>query len=313
MSEITVVVPSYNHAPFVERTLRSIYAQSYRPKKLIVIDDGSNDESPSVIRQTLKECPFSSEFIARENRGLCATLNEGFANSNTEYFAYIGSDDMWKSSMLGEQISLLESRPQALLAFSHAYLIDDDDNIIDSTANWTEFTDGDMLPYLLRGQIFSSPGVVYRSAAMRKHRWNERSILEDYELYLRLAVEGKFARNTEILCGWRQHGSNVSSNMPRMVSEWIAAQNRVAEILPIGRDELEHIQTELRFQSVASLVRSGYRREALRMFVENIGGARSISQIALLLARLAVPKFLFDANVKRKRKKSIATNGKMKI
>lgn len=313
MSEITVVVPSYNHAPFIERTLRSIFAQSYRPKKLIVIDDGSKDESVIIIRQTLSECPFPSEFIVRENRGLCATLNEGFAISEGEYFAYIGSDDVWKSSMLEEQVSLLDSRPEALLAFCHAYLIDEHDNILDSTANWTDFADGDMLPHLLRGQIFSSPGVVYRSSALRKHRWNERSILEDYELYLRLAVEGEFARNIKILCGWRQHGSNVSSNMPKMIDEWIAAQDRVAEILPFGREELDRIQTELRFQSVASLVRSGYRAEALRMFRENIGGARSISQVAKLLARLVVPRSLFEANKKRKRRRSIARNGKMTV
>lgn len=313
MSEITVVVPSYNHAPYVERTLRSIFAQSYRPKKLIVIDDGSKDESVIIIRQTLSDCPFPSEFIVRENRGLCATLNEGFAISEGEYFAYIGSDDVWKSSMLEEQVSLLDSRPEALLAFCHAYVIDEHDNIIDSTANWTDFADGDMLPHLLRGQIFSSPGVVYRSSALRKHRWNERSILEDYELYLRLAVEGEFARNIKILCGWRQHGSNVSSNMPTMIDEWLAAQDRVAEILPFGREDLDRIQTELRFQSVASLVRSGYRAEALQMFRENIGGARSISQFVKLLARLAVPRSQFDANRKRKRRRSIARNGKMTV
>lgn len=313
MSEITVVVPSYNHARFVERTLRSIFAQSHRPEKLIVIDDGSKDESVVIVERTLSECPFPSELIVRENRGLCATLNEGLAISNGDYFAYIGSDDVWKRSMLTEQIALLDSRPQAVLAFCHAYLIDEDDNIIDSTSNWTDFADGDMLPHLLRGQIFSSPGVVYRRAALANHRWNEQSILEDYELYLRLAAEGEFARNTNILCGWRQHGSNVSGNMPKMVAEWIAAQDRVAETLPMGREELDRIQTELRFRSVASLVRSGYRREAFRMFRENIGGARSISQVVKLLARLVVPRSLFEANKLRKRRRSIARNGKMTV
>jgi hypothetical protein len=98
-----------------------------------------------------------------------------------------------------------------------------------------------------------------------------------------------------------------------MVAEWIAAQNRVAESLPIGRKELDRIQTELRFRSVASLVRSGYRREALRMFSENIGGARSVSQVVKLLARLVVPRSLFEANKMRKRRRSIARNGKMTV
>ncbi len=313
MSEITVVVPSYNHVPFVERTLRSIFAQSHQPKKLIVIDDGSKDESAVLIGRVLSECPFPSELIVRENRGLCATLNEGFAMADSEYFAYLGSDDLWKSTMLAEQIALLESRPDAVLAFGHAYLIDDDDNIIDSTATWTGFADGNMLPMLLKGQIFSSPGVVYRRSALAKHRWNEGSILEDYELYLKLAVEGEFARNTNIICGWRQHASNVSSDIPKMLAEWIAAQDRVADVLPFSREELDDMQTELKFDSVASFVRGGYKSEAIKLFTENISGAKSISQIVKMLARLAVPRFLFEANRNRKRRKSIVTYGKMTI
>lgn len=313
MSEITVVVPSYNHAAFVTRTLRSIFAQTHEPKKLIVIDDGSKDESVVLVERVLEECPFPSELIVRENRGLSATLNEAFAMADSDYFAYIGSDDVWKRTMLEEQISLLDSRPDAVLAFSHAYLIDEDDNIIDSTANWTDFADGDMLPTLLRGQIFSSPGVVYRRLALERHRWNEDSILEDYELYLRLACDGEFARNRNVVCGWRQHGTNVSSDTAKMLEEWIAAQDRVADQLPLSREELDRIQMELKFETVASLVRGGYKREAVRIFRENIGGARSLSQIVRLLARLAVPRTLFQANRERKRRKSIAAYGKMTI
>ncbi|HLM59831.1 MAG TPA: glycosyltransferase family A protein, partial [Pyrinomonadaceae bacterium] len=73
---VSVLVPSYNHAPFIERTLRSIFKQTLAPKKLIVIDDGSKDESAAIIERVLEDCPFSAEFIRRENRGLSVTLNE---------------------------------------------------------------------------------------------------------------------------------------------------------------------------------------------------------------------------------------------
>ena len=104
--------------------------------------------------------------IARENRGLCVTLNEGLSMADGEYFAYLGSDDLWRQGFLEEQVSLLNSRPNAVLAFSHAYVIDADDNILDRTDNWTDFADVDMLPRLLIGEIFSSPGVVYRRSAL---------------------------------------------------------------------------------------------------------------------------------------------------
>jgi alpha-1,3-rhamnosyltransferase len=310
---VSVLVPSYNHAPFVERTLRSIFGQTRAPEKLIVIDDGSKDESAEIIRRVLRECPFENEFIARENRGLSATLNEGFAQTNSEFFAYLGSDDLWFPQFLEERIKLLSQRPQAVLAFGHAFLIDENEQIIDSTANWTSFADGDMLPHLLRGQIFSSPSVVYRRSALEKYEWNENSVLEDYELYLKLCADGEFALDARILCAWRQHGWNVSGDFPLMLSEWLAAQNRATANLNLSRAELDKIQTELKFQSVADYVRHGHRREAINLFFKNLRGAKSPAQIGKMLFRLAVPQTLFQWNRKRKRREAIEKYGKLDL
>lgn len=312
-SSVSVLVPSYNHAPFVERTLRSIFAQSLKPKKLIVIDDGSKDESAVIIRRVLRECPFENEFVTRENRGLSATLNEGFARADGEFFAYLGSDDLWFPNFLAERIRLLESRPRAVLAFGHAFLIDENERIIDSTAEWTSFADGDVLPFLLRGQIFSSPSVVYRRRALEKYKWNENSVLEDYELYLKLCAEGEFARDERVLCAWRQHGWNVSGDFPLMLSEWLAAQDRAAAHLNLSRAELDVIQTGLKFQSVADYVRHGHRREAINLFFNNLSGARSAAQIGKMLFRLAVPQTLFQWNRRRKRRRTIERYGKLDL
>ncbi len=313
MSDVTVVVPSYNHAPFVERTLRSIFAQTLLPGKLIVIDDGSKDESGDLIRRVLADSPIESELIERENRGLSATLNEGLAAAEGEYFAYLGSDDVWLPEFLAEQTALLDSRPDAPLAFSHCYLIDENDAIIDCTANWTDYADGDLRSELLRGNIFLSPGVVYRRRAIEKYGWNEESVLEDYELYLRLTAEGEFAFNRKVLAAWRQHGWNTSSNIALMRQEWIAAQNRVAGELGIERAELDRIQRRLKFDSVFDYIRSGDRGSAFRAMRENLAGARSLSHAANAIVRLAVPQALFQWNRRRKREASARRYGRLKI
>ena len=313
MSEIFVLVPSYNHAPFVERTLRSIFKQTRARKKLIVIDDGSKDESAEIIARVLQDCPFENEFIQRENRGLCATLNEGFNEANGEFFAYLGSDDLWLPTFLEKQIKLLNKRKKAVLAFGHAFLIDANEQIIDRTDNWTDFSDINALPMLLRGEIFSSPSVVYRRAALEKYRWNENSRLEDYELYLKLAGSGEFARNEEILCAWRQHGANTSDNTPLMLTEMIAAQNRLSGELKISRAALDKIQKQLKFEAVFNHVRHGHRREAAWLFLQNLGGAKSPAQIAKMLFRLAVPPTIFHWNRMRKRREAIRKYGKLEI
>lgn len=308
-SEIFAFVPSYNHAPFVEKCLKSIINQTLTPKKLLVIDDGSKDDSPLLIEKILRDCPFEAELVVRENRGLCATLNEGFAQADGDFFAYLGSDDVWFPKFLEKRRALLEKRPNAILAFGHGFLIDESDRIIDRTDEWTDFADGEMLPHLLRGQIFPSASVVYRRSALAKHRWNENSRLEDYELYLKLAAGGEFAFDAQILCAWRQHGSNVSGDFPLMLREWLAAQNRVADRFKMSRAELSKIQSELKFDSVLSCVRHGRRREGLNLFYKNLRGAKSLAQISKTLFRIAVPAPFFNWNRKRKQRAMFERHG----
>jgi alpha-1,3-rhamnosyltransferase len=313
---VSVVVPSYNHAPFVEKTLRSIFKQTLAPKKLIVIDDGSKDESAEIIERVLqRECPFDFSFIKRANCGLSATLNEGFSKSDGDYFAYLGSDDVWLPRFLEKRIELLQKRPSAVLAFGHAFLIDEFDRIIDCTNTWTPpFADGDMLPLLLRGNVFSSPSVVYRRAALEKHFWNEDSILEDYELYLKLSADGEFALDAEeVLCGWRQHGWNVSRDVSAMLDEWLAAQNRTADKLKISGAELERIQSELKFKAALDFIRHGEKRVAIRLIRKNLSGAKSPAQIAKILFRLSVPRRLFQWNRQRKKQRTMEKLGKLNI
>lgn len=309
--EVFVAVPSYNHAPFVEKCLRSIIGQTLAPKKLVVIDDGSSDGSPAIIERTLNDCPFDCELIARENRGLCATLNEALDLSNGEYFAYLGSDDIWLPVFLEEQTKLLNSRQESVLAFAHAYLIDEHDRIFDSTADWTDFADGDLRPTLLRGTVFSSPGVLYRRSALENHRWNENAKLEDYEMYLRLSAEGEFARNEKLLCAWRQHGVNASSDLPRMFPEIIAAQDRLAGVLGIARDELDKMQRRMKFDAADNFIRHGFRKEAAKLFLENLSAAPGLTKILDTAFRLAIPASLFRWNRRRKREAALGKYPKL--
>jgi glycosyltransferase involved in cell wall biosynthesis len=90
---VSVVVPSHDHARYVGAALDSVFRQTYRNIELIVIDDGSTDESPAVIRAALRDCPFPSWFVARENRGAHATINEAVALASGQYVNVLNSDD----------------------------------------------------------------------------------------------------------------------------------------------------------------------------------------------------------------------------
>jgi glycosyltransferase involved in cell wall biosynthesis len=90
---ITVVLPAYNHARYVAQAIASVAAQTYPHIELVVIDDGSDDDTAAVISGCLADMALPTRFIARENRGAPATLNEGATLARGQYLAFLNSDD----------------------------------------------------------------------------------------------------------------------------------------------------------------------------------------------------------------------------
>jgi alpha-1,3-rhamnosyltransferase len=312
---VSVVVPSYNHAPFVRDCLRSIFRQTHAPAELLVIDDGSTDGSVAVIERELRDCPFPCELVARANRGLCATLNEGLARAaRGDLFAYLGSDDLWLADFLRARVALLDARPRAALAYGHALLIDAENAVVDSSEDWgAAYADGDARPMLLATTAPLSPTVVYRRACVERHGWREGARLEDYELYLRLSAEGEFAFDPRPLSAWRLHGANTSRDQRMMLDEQLAAQRRAAALFNLGEQEMERLHARLRFERAEDFLRLGLKREALRLALSNLSGARSPRAVARVAARLLLPYPLVRARKRRAAARASARHGTIQV
>ena len=294
-------MPSYNHAPFVAAALRSVFAQTHAPARLLVIDDGSRDGSPQIIEDVLKDSPFPCELIARGNRGLCATLNEGLKQTEGAYFAYLGSDDLWLPDFLAARVRALEERPRAVLAYGHAYLIDERGAVYDCTLDWARYTDGDARAMLLEETYAPmSPTVVHRRAAVERHGWNERARLEDYELYLRLSADGEFAFDPRVLSAWRRHGTNTSGDFVWMIEARLEAQRNAAPHLGLSPEQLERYQRALNFAGAEDLLRLGDKRAALKYLRRGLSGAPSPSALARVALRLLMPYSLIQRRNRRR-------------
>ena len=312
-SRVSVVVPSYNHARFVAETLRSVFRQTHAPERLLVIDDGSRDGSPEIIEKTLADCPFPCELVARANRGLCATLNEGLSKTGGGYFAYLGSDDLWLPDFLAARVALLQTRPTAVLAYGHSFIIDERGRIADCTLDWATYTDGDARHMLLAENYAPmSPTVLHRRAAVERHGWNERARLEDYELYLRLSAEGEFAFDPRVLSAWRRHGSNTSGDFAWMIEARLEAQRDAASHLKLSAGELARHQRALNFAGAEDLLRLGDKRAALRFLRRGLAGAPGARSLARVALRLVTPYSLFKRRALRRQTAAARRYGKLK-
>jgi alpha-1,3-rhamnosyltransferase len=311
-ARVSVVVPSCNHAPFVASALRSVFRQTHAPARLLVIDDGSADGSPRVVERVLNECPFPCELIARANRGLCATLNEGLAKTGGEYFAYLGSDDLWLPDFLAARVALLEARARAVLAYGHAYIIDEAGEVVDCTLDWADYRDGDARPMLLEETYAPmSPTVLYRRAALERHGWNERARLEDYELYLLLSADGEFAFDPRVLSAWRRHSSNTSRDFAWMIEARLEAQRNAAPHLKLTDEELRRYGRALNFAGAEDLLRLGDKRAALKFLRRGLGGAPSPAALARVALRLLAPYSLFERRKRQTQERAARRYGKL--
>ena len=289
-AHIEVVVPSYNHGRFVSETLRSIFRQALAPARLLVIDDGSRDDSPAIIERTLAECPFPCELVVRPNRGLCATLNEAFSRTSGEFFAYIGSDDTWEPHFLSTLSTMLESDARAVAAYGHAWIINERGDRISCSSDGGQYFGGDMRLALLAGRsIPKSPTVLHRRSALGQFSWNERSRLEDYEMYLRLSGLGPFAFTPHVVGSWRQHDSNVSANVLFMLDSALDAHDRVGPTLGVASRGLKRTRAALVFRAGGYYLDVGDRRAALECTARGLRGAANVGAIARRLVKLATP------------------------
>jgi alpha-1,3-rhamnosyltransferase len=314
-ARVSVVVPSYNHARFVEATLRSIMKQTLPPAELIVIDDGSSDDSPRVIESSLQNCTIPCELIVRDNRGLCSTLNEGFERTRGEYFAYLGSDDLWLPDFLEARVRLLESRARAVLAYGHTYLVDEENRIVDSTADWAHYADGDAREMLLQTTAPMSPTVVYRRDALAalSRRWNEESKLEDYDLYLRLSASGDFAFDSRVLSAWRRHSSNVSWDQTLMLEEQLRAQREAALRFGFSEEQVEALQRTTRFHRAEDFLRVGEKSRALSLMMKNSKGANSPRATARMFLRLLIPNSFMRGRARFRQRRAHERYGRIDV
>ena len=131
--KFSVIIPLYNKAPYVRKALESVYSQTYTDFELIVVDDGSSDDSLAIAKQFITDhyavdhhdgCSSATpvELIQQENQGVSAARNNGVATSRGDYIAFLDADDWWEPTYLERMAQLIEDYPEAgLYACNYVY------------------------------------------------------------------------------------------------------------------------------------------------------------------------------------------------
>ena len=118
----SVIIPLYNKAPYVEKAIRSVLAQTYREFELIVIDDGSTDDSLSVAKKCLLQT-INYKLIEQHNQGVSTARNNGVKQAKYPYICFLDADDWWAPTFLEEMKALIDEFPDAGIYGSAYYIV----------------------------------------------------------------------------------------------------------------------------------------------------------------------------------------------
>jgi glycosyltransferase involved in cell wall biosynthesis len=126
MPRVSIVIPTFNLARYIGRTLDSVFAQTYTDYEVIVVDDGSTDDTPQVLAQYAGRLQYHYQ----ANRGVAAARNTALAKANGELIAYLDADDMWYPEKLARQVDFLDRHEECGIVHSDTAVIDETDGII---------------------------------------------------------------------------------------------------------------------------------------------------------------------------------------
>jgi alpha-1,3-rhamnosyltransferase len=189
--KVSVVVPSYNHYRFISETINSVLGQSFKDFELIVIDDGSSDNSQELIKKLALDHGF--KYLLKENEGICQTLNRGIELSAGEYVVFLASDDYIPIHRLKEQVEFLDSNPEVDVVTGGVTLVDEFGREL-KVKHPPLLGNLEFHQLLKRNIIFAPTAMIRKSVFDSVGFYNPKISIEDYDLWLRILSRGLIIR-----------------------------------------------------------------------------------------------------------------------
>ena len=199
---VSVVIPAHNHARYLEAAVCSVLAQEYPHVELIVLDDGSTDDT----REVLARLPGRFYWETHSNMGQAQTLNKGWQMARGEILAYLSADDALAPGAAAAAVSALAASPDAVATYCDFELMDP----ASRTVRIVRPPAFDYSRLVADLECAPGPGAFFRRAAWeRAGPWNPAlRQMPDYEFWLRLGLQGRFVRIQHVLARFRVHDAS---------------------------------------------------------------------------------------------------------
>lgn len=222
---VSVLVPLYNHERYIADCLESIVSDDYPNKEIIILDDGSRDDSVRVVgdwrRANLARCPKRFTIKTRPNKGVSKTLNELISMASGQYLCFVSSDDFLWPGGVSSRCAYLRDHPGRLAVLGDCVVVDGEGRV--TTESVIEGYYRGRKAVLAHEELFSYEIIFNWSLAgpafLADRRafelvggYDETLLVEDWDMYLRLASRGLLGFVDSTVAAYRVHGDNTILN-----------------------------------------------------------------------------------------------------
>lgn len=276
MPRVSILVPSYNHARFLRPCLDSVLAQTYDDWELILIDDGSTDDSVEIARSFPE--PRFAVCVNEVNLGTYGTQQRALQMATGELVAVLNSDDVWEPDKLRLQVAALDRHPEASACYTRGWMANSfeaEREVEDVHSGWPTDEIQETLPFLLESNKLLASTLLFRREGLRFDPTCRYS--GDWVALLEAAVRGPFACVSQRLSLWRMHDNNTFVRSPGQVLEEIRVREAIAR-----NSKLWHVRDVDPRAIRRGLGLNVVHLFALYLFFHDMRGARKASWSALL-------------------------------
>lgn len=217
---VSVLMPAYNAEKYIAAAIESILKQTFSDFELIIINDGSTDQTPEIIEEYSQKDSRVIVLKNEKNLGICSALNRGLENARGIYLARMDADDWSYPERLKLQLDFLQDHPEVVIVGGMIEVCDQDLRVLNRRSY--PLTDEEIRKKILRLNPFAHPATFYRLETAKKvGGYNPHLVLvEDYDFYFRLGNYGKFGNLPQTILKLRTYPASYSfqniSNQSRL-------------------------------------------------------------------------------------------------
>lgn len=302
---VSIIITTYNHERYIREAIESALHQTYTMTEVIVVDDGSTDNTSQIVAQFPQV-----KYIFQHNKGLSAARNTGILNSHGNYIVFLDADDLLYPSAIAKNLRYFEQYPSCAFISGGHDKVDEERKLIDTSTGSIPFQDH-FFALLQSNYIGMHAAVMYRREVFDTFLFDETlPACEDYDFYLRIAKRYPVFSHNEKLAAYRIHPDNLSKNIGMMLKQVKAVLRKNADL---HDKKVREFYKKGKKNWIEYYALETYHRMALRPYHGDRHTLRDLLFITGKMPKKAIRLFASKGTARlRKKGKAVPMHGKVR-